>query len=152
MPTRRDILKHTSALALGVTGLQQAAQAARRPAAPGSALNSGPRIQSVVRRDETIRRLGGLGDGYEMTWDDRDRQYVVVNDGTGWADKPKAFYNTRLWTLTGGSQDAIHEEVSGYPELNDTTRPADGAQYFGHGLLAVRGLLYQFLSTLDQTT
>jgi hypothetical protein len=76
----------------------------------------------------------------------------VVNDGTGWVDKPTAFYNTRLWTLTGGSQDAVPEEVSGYPELNDTTRPEKGAQYFGHGLLAVRGQLYQFLSTLDQAT
>jgi len=152
MPTRRDILKHTGALALGVTGLHHAVQAAPNTAAPGSPVTPGPRIQSVVRRDETIRRLGGLGDGYEMTWDDLDRQYVVVNDGTGWVDKPTAFYNTRLWTLTGGSQDAAPEEVSGYPELNDTTRPEKGAQYFGHGLLVVRGQLYQFLSTLDQAT
>jgi hypothetical protein len=139
MPNRRDILKQTCALALGATGTARAARVSRA-------------IQAVVRRDETILRLGGLGDGYDMTWDAQDRQYVVVNDGTGWIDKPTAFYNTRLWTLNDRIEDGARAPVSGYPELNDSTRPENAPHYYGHGLLAVRGRLYQFLSTLDRAT
>jgi uncharacterized protein DUF4185 len=150
MPNRRDILKQTCAL--GVTVTAHAVQAARDPATSAPPGTTGPHIRSVVRRDETILRLGGLGDGYDMTWDAHDRQYVVVNDGTGWVDKPTAFYNTRLWTLNDRIQDGAQAAVSGYPELNDSTRPQNAPHYYGHGLVAVRGRLYQFLSTLDRAT
>lgn len=136
MPNRRDILKQTCALAFAGTG---AARIAR-----------GPNIQAVVRRDETILRLGGVGDGYKMTWDADDRLYTVVNDGAGWIDLPYAFYNARLWTIGGPIEHATFAEVSGYPELNNMTRPDDAPRYFGHGLLAVRGRLFHFLSTLDR--
>jgi len=138
MPNRRDILKQTCAVALGVAG---AARIAR-----------GAAVRSVVRRDETILRLGGVGDGYKMTWDADDRLYAVVNDGSGWLDPPKAFYNARLWNLSGSIEKASFAEVSGYPDLNNMTRPEDAPRYFGHGLLAVRGRLFHFLSTLDQAT
>lgn len=154
MPNRRDILKQTCALVLGVIGTRRVAQAAQSRAASASPSPGtvGARIQSVVRRDETMLRLGGLGDGYDMTWDAQDRQYVVVNDGTGWVDKPTAFYNTRLWTLKDRIQDGAQAPVKGYPELNDSTRPENAPHYYGHGLVAARGRLYQFLSTLDRST
>lgn len=138
MPNRRDILKQACAAALGVTGVAHIARAAA--------------VRSVVRRDETTLRLGGVGDGYKMTWDADDRLYAVVNDGSGWVERPKAFYNARLWTLSGGIEHPAFAEVSGYPALNNMTRPEDAPRYFGHGLLAVRGRLFQFLSTLDRTT
>ena len=75
--------------------------------APGGFAMSHPagglagRIRSIQRRDETILRLGGLGDGYKMSWGADNRQFVVVNDGPGWRDPPKAFYNSRLWTVAG---------------------------------------------------
>ena len=78
-------------------------------------------------REETILRLGGLGDGFDLTWDAGDRQYLVVNDGTGWLDKPGAFYNTRLWTLGGEPQRATFAAVSGYPELSDRTQPENAS-------------------------
>lgn len=87
-----------------------------------------------------------------MTWDAEDRQYVVVNDGSGWVEQPKAFYNSRLWTVSGGVEKAKFAEVSGYPDLSDAAHPDTAPRYFGHGLLAVRGRLFQFLSTLDQAT
>jgi hypothetical protein len=99
-----------------------------------------------------ILRIGGMGDGYDMTWDAHDRQLVAVNDGTGWVAKPTAFYNSRLWTFTGQAQDVVHAEVAGYPELNDVTRPENASHYYGHGLLAAQGRIFQFLSTLDQAT
>src|SRR5581483_1978180 len=118
MPTRRDILKQTCAAALGVTCSTHIAQPARGASTPVPPGRPGPQIRSVVRRDETILRLGGLGDGYDMTWDAQGRQYVAVNDGTGWIEQPTAFYNTRLWTLNDRLQDGAHAAVSGYPELN----------------------------------
>jgi hypothetical protein len=93
-----------------------------------------------------------VGDGYKMTWDAADRLYAVVNDGSGWVDKPKAFYNSRLWTVAGGIQSPSFSEVSGYPDLSDGAHPETAPRYFGQGLLAVRGRLYQFLSTLDRAT
>ena len=84
MPNRRDILKQTCAVALGITGAAHIGRAANGASAPAA-------IRSVARRDETILRLGGVGDGYKMTWAADDRQFTVVNDGSGWADKPRAF-------------------------------------------------------------
>lgn len=123
--------------------------------APGALASSHPaggpagRVRSMQRRDETILRLGGLGDGYKMSWGADDRQFIVVNDGPGWRHPPKAFYNTRLWTVAGSPHDAAFDEVDSYPDLVLSSR--EGApRYHGHGLLAVRGRVYQFLSTLDR--
>ncbi len=152
MPNRRDILKHTCSLALGILGSPDLVRAAQGTSALLHPDTRSAGIRAVLRRDDTILRLGGLGDSFEMTWESQNRQYLIVNDGTGWAEKPKAFYDTRLWTLTGHMPDAVHSEVRGYPEFNETTRPENIAPYFGHGLLAVQGRLVQFLSTLDRAT
>lgn len=85
-----------------------------------------------------------------MTWTADDRQLVVVNDGTGWTERPTAFYNTRLWSVSGAPREAAFQEVAGYPQLDNFTRPDDLPHYYGRGVLAVRGRLYQFLSTLDR--
>lgn len=135
MPTRRDVLKQTFSAALGATGYARGAPAT---------------IRSAVRLDETLLKLGGIGDRFEMSWDAQDRLYVVVNDGPGWLDPAKGFYNTRLWTLQNNIQKAAFSDVAGYPELNDSTRPEDAPRYFGHGILAVGDRVYQFLTTLDQ--
>jgi hypothetical protein len=135
MPTRRDVLKQTCAAALGASGYARSTPLT---------------IQSAVPRDETILKLGGIGDRFEMSWDAQDRLYVVVNDGPGWLDPAKGFYNTRLWTLQHQIQKAAFSDVEGYPELNDSTRPDDAPRYFGHGMLAVGDRVYQFLTTLDQ--
>jgi hypothetical protein len=153
MPNRRDILKQTCAVALGMTGPAYIARAANGASAPISPDNRGAAaIRSIVRRDETILRLGGVGDGYKMTWAADDRQFMVVNDGSGWVDEPRAFYNSRLWTIGGSVQDAAFSEVSGYPDSSDVALPETAPRYFGHGVLAVQGRLYQFLSTLDRAT
>lgn len=144
MPRRRDFLKQ--GLALGAA----AAQAALVPAAlAGTRQRLGASIRSAMRRDDTIVRLGGLGDGYKMTVGPGGKQFVVVNDGPGWADPPQAFYNTRLWTIAGGPRNASFAMLGGYPDINRSTRPENAPHYFGHGILSVHGRLYQFLSTLD---
>ena len=147
MPSRREILQQGCALALGAAGTATIVRAAQHPAGAGL-----PGIRSIVRRDETILRLGGVGDGYKMTWDAGDRQLVVVNDGTGWAANPTAFYGARLWNLEGEARNAVFSDLTGYPELNDSARPENSPRYFGHGVLAAGARLYQFLSTLDRAT
>jgi hypothetical protein len=137
---RRDILKQTGAVVLGLTGATHIARGA----------SEGVGVRSVVRREETLLRLRGVGDGFKMTWDADDRQYLVVNEGSGWVEKPRAFYNSRLWTVSGQPQNAAFSVVSGYPDLSDAAHPAEAPRYFGQGVLAVRGRLYQFLSTLDR--
>jgi hypothetical protein len=146
--SRRDVLKQMLALGAGAAGVHATGGLAAT-LSPGS---QGEKVRSVVRRDETILRLGGTGFGYQMTWDAADRQYVMVSDGAGWAEKPKTLYNARLWTASGDVQNAAFSEVSGFPGLSEDSHLADRPRYFGGGLLAVRGRIYQFLSTLDRAT
>ncbi|MDO7835535.1 hypothetical protein Q4610_10825 [Sphingobium sp. HBC34] len=141
MTSRRDMLKQGLLLGVAATCAPFAAQAARSRSSA---------VIGVERKDDTILRLGGLGDGYKMTWTADGRQLVAVNDGIGWADPPKAFYNSRLWSITGPVERPLFQDVPGYPDLNMSTRPEDAPHYHGHGLIAVRGRLVQFLSTLDR--
>ena len=137
MFSRRDLLSH-GLLATG--GLL---------AAP--ALGAGARTPvGILRRDATIRRLGGIGDGYKMTLAADGRQFVVVNDGPGWARPPTAFDDSALWTITGPPTAPAFRPVPGYPDLDKAHRPDGAPTYHGHGILAVRGRLIQFLATLDR--
>jgi len=116
MPNRRDLLIGT--LAMGASTMNLAGAASARPLAGA---RTRP-VRRAIRRDETIVRLGGLGDGYYMSWDTEGRQFVVVNDGPGWLEPPTAFYNTRLWEVTGSPQATAFREVGGYPSLDSSTR------------------------------
>ncbi len=150
MLNRRDILKQSCALALGAVAHSVRAEQGVL-SSPGSG-ERGVDIRSVVRRDETILRLGGMGDGYKMTWEAEDRLYLVVNDGPGWVAEPRAFYNARLWTVSGDIREPEFSPVRGYPALDIISRPEGAPSYYGHGVLAAEGRLYHFLSTLDQAT
>lgn len=139
MTSRRDIMKQAlllSAAALCGGGPLRAA------ASRG--------VTGMRWRDGTVARLGGLGDGYKMSWAKDGRQLVVVNDGPGWADPPKGFYNSRLWAIEGAPDGPAFADVVGYPDLNMSTRPEDAPHYHGHGIVAAKGRIYQFLSTLDR--
>lgn len=108
---------------------------------------SGVRIKAAIRREETTLRLGGMGDNYHMSWAADGRQFVAVCDGLGWLDKPKAFYNSRLFTIAGEPEKAVFQEVVGYPELTGTLKTDQIMRYYGFGTLALEGTVYQFLST-----
>lgn len=144
---RRGILKQICVLGAGAVPFVQTACAM---AATTGSRSGEQAVQSIVRRDETIMKLGGMGFGYQSTWAADDAQFMTVNDGAGWFDPPTAFYNARLWSVTGGVGDATFADVSGFPDLSYSTRPRDTPRYFGVGLLAVRGRIYQFLNTLDR--
>jgi hypothetical protein len=109
------------------------------------------RLHGAVRREETTLRLGGVGDNWYMTWAADDRQFVSLNNGTGWNDPPGPLYNTHLFTISGNPDNATFAEVPGFPELFfDLDRPETHNRYFGLGTLALDGRIYQFLSTPDQ--
>jgi len=146
MNRRRDILGQ--ALALGLTtGLG-------RLFPPAHAATPRPRgttmIRGARRIDNSLRWLGGLGDGYKMTLMADGRQIVVVNDGPGWAPPPATFFSTRLWVAEGPPEQIRFSALSGYPVLDRAAHTEGAPHYYGHGLLAIDDHLYQFLATLDQ--
>lgn len=110
----------------------------------------GPTISGATPREETIRRLGGMGFGYQSTWAADDTQYMMVNDGAGFLDPPTEFYNARLWQVHGDVAAPRFSAVEAFPNLSYSVRPREAPRYFGVGLLAVEDRLYQFLNTLDQ--
>ncbi|MEO8721934.1 MAG: hypothetical protein ABI395_00195 [Sphingobium sp.] len=146
--TRRDLLRQTSCASL-LASFTFSAACARLPGTSGK---QSPYPVAARRREDMILRLGGLGDGYKMTWAADDRHYFGVNDGSGWLQPPRKFYNSHMWSVSGGPADAKFADVAGYPDLDKMTRPDDASSYYGHGTLAVDGKLYQFLSTLDRRT
>ncbi len=147
MSNRRNVLKQILAAGGSSVPLFHATSSA---AATSGTKAENVGIRMIVRRDDPILKLGGIGDGYKMSWGASDQQYIVVNDGPGWAAPAESFFNTRLWTVDGAPKDSRFREVEGYPDLNRGTRPEDAPNYYGHGLLAVQGRIYQFLSTLDR--
>ena len=87
MLTRRKFLKQTAAAgAIAAVPFQVAKTATDSVAStPETTIQKNPqgtdlRIKSVIRRDETILRLGGHGDINHMSWAADDRQFVAVGD------------------------------------------------------------------------
>jgi len=147
MSSRRNVLKQIGVAGGSALPLFQATSSLATTLRATAGIGG---IRAIVRRDDAILRLGGIGDGYKMSWGASGNQYVVANDGPGWANPAESFFNTRLWIIDGTPDDSIFREIEGYPDLNRGTRPDDAPHFYGQGLLAVRGRIYQFLSTLDQ--
>lgn len=108
------------------------------------------RINSVIRREETVLRYGGNGDNWHMSWGADDRQYVSLCDGGGFSDEAKAYYNSRMIAISGSSHNAKFHDVPNYPMLGAPTQEPKSARYYGFGTLALNGFLYQFMSTFNR--
>lgn len=145
MAKRRDMLKKVLALAVG------AGWASRIAPAFAHARRHGGRVTGVVRRNETIRTLGGMGHGYQMSWDALDRQYVAVNGGAGWTEDPETLYYAMLWSIHCNPERAAFARVGAYPAASEIARLGKLPRYVGGGLLTVQGRIYQFLSTLEKS-
>ncbi|MEJ2410996.1 MAG: hypothetical protein P8Y48_17265 [Novosphingobium sp.] len=107
-------------------------------------------VRGLKRRDETILRMPSMGDGYKMSWGADDQQFMVLNDGTGWSDPATKFFKRSLWSMSGSPADAVVHLVPGYPNTDRTMESEEAPHYHGHGLLAMEGRIYQFLSALDR--
>ncbi len=156
MTSRRSFIANAAAVGVSASVSLNSTQvktdaASAKPnlRAPNAVRPSGMHIRAAIRRDETILRLGGHGDIYNMTWAADDRQYVAVCDGAGWFAKPKRFYNSRLFSISGSPSDARFQDVSGYPELApDLYGP--NPRYYNFGTVALDGFIYQYLSTFNR--
>ena len=113
-----------------------------------------PRITGAIRRDETIRRIGGYGDNWYSTWTADGSVLIALCDGTGFPGTERRVYNSRLYRLEGHPESGVtFSDVPGYPDLS--TLASEGIEaiydapprYYGFGTLAVDGSVYQFLST-----
>jgi len=108
-------------------------------------------ILGMRRLDETLRRSGGSGDNWHMTWADNDKQYVALCDGQGWPDVPGytgQMYNTRVYAINGNAPDHRFEHLPGYPDLLSSSPPGAN-RYYGFGIVALDGCIYHFLSTAN---
>lgn len=148
MPTRRTFLKQSTAAGLAATTsiVTACSSAPSSTSKRTDVRKSGPRIQSVIRREETVRRYPYSGDNWHMSWSADDRLYVSRCDGfSPWAVS-KGMYNSRLLTISGEPQNAQFADVPTYPELL-TYAVKDAPRYYNFGTLAVDQRIYQFLST-----
>jgi hypothetical protein len=107
------------------------------------------RIKSVARCEETITRYGGDGDNFHMSWAEDDVQYVNVCDGKGFSSEKAVSYNNRIFGIEGNPHDARFTDVAGYPMLGRPTQRPSDPRYYGLGILAIGGHLYQYLSTFS---
>jgi hypothetical protein len=106
-------------------------------------------VTGLVRRDETTLRLGGHGNDWHMTWAADDTQLLALCDGTGWPGTRNAPFNSRLYRVLGGPEDARFEDLAGYPDLVDGTPASrERPRYQGYATLAVDGRIYQFLTLI----
>jgi hypothetical protein len=115
------------------------------------------RITGAVLRDDTIRRLGGLGDNWYSTWGADGSLYVALCDGFGFPGLPRRAYNSNLYRIEGHPETGVtFHEVPGYPELStpvlDYGIGYPRTRYYAFGTLDVGGTIYQFLDTWNVPT
>lgn len=107
-------------------------------------------IIGIRRLDETIRRSGGSGDNWHMTWANDDQQYVSLCDGSGWPDVPgctSVCHNSRVFRIKGDPPNIQFEYLPNYPDLFHEDGTPRVNRYYGFGIIAIDGYIYQFLST-----
>jgi len=106
-------------------------------------------IKGLRRLDETVIRAGGVGDNWHMTWAVNNKQYTGLCDGSGWPDIPGyngRAYNARVYCINGDPPGFTFEHLPGYPDLYSEEFP-NFSRYYGFGILALDGMIFQFLST-----
>jgi hypothetical protein len=106
------------------------------------------RPRGAVRREETTRRHGGIGDNWQMSWAADGRQVATMCDGSAWESPPRYHYNSLALNVEGGAENPRFEVVAGYPELVfDPREPRTWNRYYAFATFALDGRIYQFLST-----
>lgn len=114
-------------------------------------------IGGAVARDDLIRRFGGHGDNWYSTLGPDGTCFVAMCDGSGFDGHDRSrYFNTRMYTVTGTPETGLRfHPLPGYPDLSvpiaDSFTEADlGTRYYGFGMIAVDGVLTQFLSTWNR--
>lgn len=113
------------------------------------------KIVGMKRLDNTIQPVKGQGDNWYMSWASDDKQYAGLCDGAGFKDLPGytgKYYNAKLFAIAGNAPDHTFEDVPGYPSLlsvspREVPGTKDYSRYYGFGIIAVDGKIYQLMST-----
>lgn len=95
-------------------------------------------IDIVFHRD-TLRRVGGHGDNWCLTWTADDSQITSMDDGN-WLDGPHSF-NNHLYRISGDPGSFKRQDIPGYPRFY-----FNEGGWFGYGIVAVDNTLYSFVS------
>lgn len=93
----------------------------------------------VQFRSETLKRLGGRGDNWCITWAKDDSQITSLCDGN-WLNNPEGGWRNHLFRIVGEADTFQREDISNYPNLSDTI------SYFGYGVVSVDGNIYSAAS------
>ena len=134
-----------------------------------SLAKSDRKVRGLVRRLHTVRRLGGNGDGWAMTWASDDSQFISLNDGTGWPGLPEyeqqnSEFHNRVYKISGFPESIQYEYLPGYPNIinmlnvmsrkgmPDNIPMSDPSLFYGYGIVAANGRVYQLLSGLTPST
>lgn len=136
MATRRQFIQHAAAMAV-VTSAPPCRSA----------------VRSMVLRDETMLRLGGVGSPFGMTWMADDRQLLaVVEGGIGW---PGVQYDrsfaSAMFSVRGAPGSALLEVAPAYPflDLKSFYREKGLPPYWGGPTLAIGERIYQYMATFS---
>lgn len=107
-------------------------------------------IIGIRRLDETIHRMGGMGDNWHTTWASNDNLYVSLNDGKGFPNLDGytgMTHNSRIFILKGYPPNHYFEYIHGFPDLISGPAPEEKSRYYGFGILALEDHLYYYLTT-----
>jgi hypothetical protein len=119
----------------------------------GAADDAGPvKVKEARRLEETVARLGGEGDNWHMSWAGNDRMVAGLCDGNAspWPKVPRRLFNSRLISIHGDAPALEFDDTPGYPELLVGPGIENTSRYYGFGVLALDGKIYQYLSTPDR--
>jgi len=94
----------------------------------------------VELQTSTVRREGKSGDNWCITWGADGHQYTSMCDGGGWYGPGG---HSRVWRLEGEFDEFVAVDIENYPA-------PPMSHYFGYGIAAIDGTIYQFLSRVPK--
>ncbi len=96
----------------------------------------------VKFQKETIKRLGGNGDNWCITWAKDNSQITSMCDGN-WLniETPNDGFHTHLFRIKGDAANFTREDIPNYPDFSGN----DGS-WFGYGIIAIDNTIYTTIS------
>lgn len=107
-------------------------------------------IRGLKRLEDTVRRTGGSGDNFHMTWTRNGNKFASLNDGNGWPEIEGisgSRYNTRLLEVAGDAEQPSFRDMAGFPDLQVYHGTPNINRYYGFGHIALDDYVYLFMST-----
>jgi hypothetical protein len=107
-------------------------------------------IRKILRRDETIVRIGVTASNFSVTWGADDNQFMTFTDGLDLNDPPTRAYHSCIVKIVGSPIAPVLEELPGFPHMAFRLRESEYASFWGGSCLSVDGRIYHFLHTSNR--